>query len=129
MYIAAKKMMKSLSLNLIHITACKYVLSGGLAIYHEKTESFRQRPNPHYWRQWRGRKLPVPDSPGLRPTTTAYAKRCLTGWLRSLLTPNVGLLRRERRAGAGSVIALRCGATLIEMDRAVSQQLIKNLAH
>ncbi len=40
-----------------------------------------------------------------------------------------GLLRRERRAGAGSVIALRAGATLIEMDRAVSQQLIKNRRH
>ncbi len=40
-----------------------------------------------------------------------------------------GLLRRERRAGAGSVSRYAAGATLIEMDRAVSQQLLRIWRH
>lgn len=45
--------------------------------------------------QWRGRKLPVPDSPGLRPTTDRVRETLLTGWLRSLLTPNVWIASPE----------------------------------
>lgn len=30
--------------------------------------------------QWRGRKLPVPESPGLRPTTDRVRETLLTGW-------------------------------------------------
>ena len=63
------------------------------------------------------------------PPPTAYAKRCLTGWLRSLLTPNVWIASPEAaRWGWKRCRAMLRGATLIEMDRAVSQQLIKNLA-
>ena len=39
--------------------------------------------------QWRGRKLPVPDSPGLRPTTDRV-RETLFNWLAPvMLTPNV----------------------------------------
>jgi 16S rRNA (guanine966-N2)-methyltransferase len=36
--------------------------------------------------QWRGRKLPVPESPGLRPTTDRVRETFLTGWRRPSLT-------------------------------------------
>ncbi|SUH34305.1 16S rRNA m(2)G966-methyltransferase [Salmonella enterica subsp. enterica] len=79
--------------------------------------------------QWRGRKLPVPDSPGLRPTTDRV-RETLFNWLGSGngRRPLSGLLCRQRRAGPGGAIALCGQATLLEMDRAVSQQLQKNLA-
>ncbi|KAF0786222.1 rRNA methyltransferase, partial [Salmonella enterica subsp. enterica serovar Worthington str. BCH-5715] len=55
--------------------------------------------------QWRGRKLPVPDSPGLRPTTDRV-RETLFNWLAPVMVD--GLLCRQRRAGSGSAIAL-CG--------------------
>lgn len=39
--------------------------------------------------QWRGRKLPVPDSPGLRPTTDRV-RETLFNWLAPVIVaPNV----------------------------------------
>ena len=61
------------------------------------------------------------------PPPTAYAKRCLTGWL----IVDAQCLDCFAGSGALGLEALSryaAGATLIEMDRAVSQQLIKNLA-
>ncbi len=79
--------------------------------------------------QWRGRKLPVPNSPGLRPTTDRV-RETLFNWLAPSMVEArcldcfagsgaLGLEALSRYAGS---------ATLLEMDRAVSQQLQKNLA-
>ena len=79
--------------------------------------------------QWRGRKLPVPDSPGLRPTTDRV-RETLFNWLAPVIV-DAQCLDCFAGSGALGLEALSryaAGATLIEMDRAVSQQLIKNLA-
>lgn len=79
--------------------------------------------------QWRGRKLPVPDIPGLRPTTDRV-RETLFNWLAPYLVDAhcldcfagsgaLGLEALSRYAGA---------ATLIEMDKNVARQLQKNLA-
>ncbi|WP_368544184.1 16S rRNA (guanine(966)-N(2))-methyltransferase [Enterobacter soli] len=79
--------------------------------------------------QWRGRKLPVPDSPGLRPTTDRV-RETLFNWLAPSMVDArcldcfagsgaLGLEALSRYAGS---------ATLLEMDRSVSQQLQQNLA-
>lgn len=79
--------------------------------------------------QWRGRKLPVPDSPGLRPTTDRV-RETLFNWLAPSLVDArcldcfagsgaLGLEALSRYAGS---------ATLLEMERNVAQQLQKNLA-
>ena len=79
--------------------------------------------------QWRGRKLPVPDSPGLRPTTDRV-RETLFNWLAPVMT-DAKCLDCFAGSGALGLEALSryaAGATLLEMDRAVSQQLQKNLA-
>ncbi|WP_248638386.1 16S rRNA (guanine(966)-N(2))-methyltransferase [Citrobacter koseri] len=64
--------------------------------------------------QWRGRKLPVPDSPGLRPTTDRV-RETLFNWLAPVMVDAHCL---DCFAGSGA----------LGLDRAVSQQLQKNLA-
>lgn len=78
---------------------------------------------------WRGRKLPVPDSAGLRPTTDRV-RETLFNWL----APDIqGTRCLDCFAGSGALglEALSRHAafvTLIELERPVAQQLEKNLA-
>jgi len=79
--------------------------------------------------QWRGRKLPVPDSPGLRPTTDRV-RETLFNWLAPSMV-NARCLDCFAGSGALGLEALSryAGAsTLIEMERSVAQQLQQNLA-
>ncbi|MGB7803442.1 16S rRNA (guanine(966)-N(2))-methyltransferase [Buttiauxella sp.] len=79
--------------------------------------------------QWRGRKLPVPDSPGLRPTTDRV-RETLFNWLAPSMV-DATVLDCFAGSGALGLEALSryaARATLLEMDRHVSQQLQKNLA-
>jgi 16S rRNA (guanine966-N2)-methyltransferase len=79
--------------------------------------------------QWRGRKLPVPDSAGLRPTTDRV-RETLFNWLAGELV-NARCL--DCFAGSG-ILGLEAlsryadKAVLIEFDRQVARQLEKNLA-
>lgn len=79
--------------------------------------------------QWRGRKLPVPDSAGLRPTTDRV-RETLFNWL----APDIqGARCLDCFAGSGALglEALSrhaASATLLELERSVAQQLEKNLA-
>lgn len=78
--------------------------------------------------QWRGRKLPVPDSPGLRPTTDRV-RETLFNWLAPSMV-DATVLDCFAGSGALGLEALSryaASATLLEMDRNVSQQLQKNL--
>lgn len=78
--------------------------------------------------QWRGRKLPVPDSPGLRPTTDRV-RETLFNWLAPSMV-DATVLDCFAGSGALGLEALSryaSRATLLEMDRKVSQQLQKNL--
>ncbi|KFC77064.1 MULTISPECIES: 16S rRNA (guanine(966)-N(2))-methyltransferase [Buttiauxella] len=78
--------------------------------------------------QWRGRKLPVPDSPGLRPTTDRV-RETLFNWLAPSMV-DATVLDCFAGSGALGLEALSryaSRATLLEMDRNVSQQLQKNL--
>ncbi|EKS1844312.1 16S rRNA (guanine(966)-N(2))-methyltransferase [Cronobacter muytjensii] len=79
--------------------------------------------------QWRGRKLPVPDSPGLRPTTDRV-RETLFNWLAPYLV-DARCLDCFAGSGALGLEALSryaASATLLEMERGVAQQLQKNLA-
>ena len=79
--------------------------------------------------QWRGRKLPVPDSPGLRPTTDRV-RETLFNWLAPSMV-NARCLDCFAGSGALGLEALSryAGATtLIEMERGVAQQLQQNMA-
>ncbi|XUA19447.1 16S rRNA (guanine(966)-N(2))-methyltransferase [Citrobacter sp. OP27] len=79
--------------------------------------------------QWRGRKLPVPDSPGLRPTTDRV-RETLFNWLAPHMV-DARCLDCFAGSGALGLEALSryaASATLLEMDRHVAQQLQKNLA-
>lgn len=79
--------------------------------------------------QWRGRKLPVPDSAGLRPTTDRV-RETLFNWL----APDIQQARcLDCFAGSGAlgIEALSrhaASATLLELERPVAHQLEKNLA-
>ncbi|MEA9389862.1 16S rRNA (guanine(966)-N(2))-methyltransferase [Acerihabitans sp. TG2] len=78
--------------------------------------------------QWRGRKLPVPDSPGLRPTTDRV-RETLFNWLAPMIQ---GARCLDCFAGSGALgleALSRYAATtmLLEQDRAVAVQLEKNL--
>lgn len=78
--------------------------------------------------RWRGRKLLVLDSPGLRPTTDRV-RETLFNWLAPVIHEARCL---DCFAGSGvlGLEALSRGAksvTLLEQDRAVSAQLTKNL--
>lgn len=78
---------------------------------------------------WRGRKLPVPDSAGLRPTTDRI-RETLFNWL----APKIqGARCLDCFAGSGALglEALSrhaASATLLELARPVAQQLTKNLS-
>lgn len=79
--------------------------------------------------QWRGRKLPVPDSPGLRPTTDRV-RETLFNWLAPHMV-DARCLDCFAGSGALGLEALSRYAgntTLLEMERHVAQQLQKNLA-
>lgn len=79
--------------------------------------------------QWRGRKLPVPDSPGLRPTTDRV-RETLFNWLAPQMV-DARCLDCFAGSGALAIEALSRyagSATLLEMERNVAQQLQKNLA-
>ncbi len=78
--------------------------------------------------QWRGRKLPVPDSPGLRPTTDRV-RETLFNWLAPKVQ-DAHCLDCFAGSGALGLEALSryaADATLLEQDRAVAAQLDKNL--
>jgi 16S rRNA (guanine966-N2)-methyltransferase len=79
--------------------------------------------------QWRGRKLPVPNSPGLRPTTDRV-RETLFNWLAPVIQ---GARCLDCFAGSGALgleaLSRYAGsATLLEYERPVAQQLEKNLA-
>ena len=79
--------------------------------------------------QWRGRKLPVPESPGLRPTTDRV-RETLFNWLAPSIV-DASCLDCFAGSGALGLEALSryaSSATLLEMERGVAQQLQKNLA-
>ena len=79
--------------------------------------------------QWRGRKLPVPESPGLRPTTDRV-RDTLFNWLAPSIV-DASCLDCFAGSGALGLEALSryaANATLLEMERGVAQQLQKNLA-
>lgn len=78
--------------------------------------------------QWRGRKLPVPDSPGLRPTTDRV-RETLFNWLAPSMV-DATCLDCFAGSGALGIEALSryaASATLLEMERSVAQQLQHNL--
>ncbi|MGP4123280.1 MAG: 16S rRNA (guanine(966)-N(2))-methyltransferase [Sodalis sp. (in: enterobacteria)] len=78
--------------------------------------------------RWRGRKLPVPDSLGLRPTTDCM-RETLFNWL-ALVIHQACCLDCFAGSGALGLEALSRGAasvTLLEQDRAVCTQLARNL--
>lgn len=77
--------------------------------------------------QWRGRKLPVPDSAGLRPTTDRV-RETLFNWLAPVMV-DARCLDCFAGSGALGLEALSryaAHATLLEMERPVAQQLEKN---
>ncbi len=79
--------------------------------------------------QWRGRKLPVPDSPGLRPTTDRV-RETLFNWLAPSMV-DARCLDCFAGSGALGLEALSryaASATLLEMERGVAQTLQQNLA-
>ena len=79
--------------------------------------------------QWRGRKLPVPDSTGLRPTTDRV-RETLFNWLAGDIQ-QAKCLDCYAGSGALGLEALSrhaASATLLELERPVARQLEKNLA-
>ena len=82
--------------------------------------------------KWKRTPLPVIDLDGLRPTGNRI-RETVFDWLTFLLGGYSGKRALDMFAGSGALglealSRYAAGATLIEMDRAVSQQLIKNLA-
>ncbi len=78
--------------------------------------------------RWRGRKLPVPDSAGLRPTTDRV-RETLFNWLAPVLQ-QARCLDCFAGSGALGLEALSRHAAsvmLLELERPVAQQLEKNL--
>ncbi|CDG19269.1 16S rRNA (guanine(966)-N(2))-methyltransferase [Xenorhabdus doucetiae] len=79
--------------------------------------------------KWRGRKLPVPESTGLRPTTDRV-RETLFNWLMPMIQ---GARCLDCFSGSGALgfeaLSRYAGhATLIEYDRNVAKQLSANLA-
>ena len=79
--------------------------------------------------QWRGRKLPVPHSPGLRPTTDCV-RETLFNWLAPVIQ---GARCLDCFAGSGALgieaLSRYAGsATLLEFEKPIAQQLERNLA-
>ena len=79
--------------------------------------------------QWRGRKLPVPDSPGLRPTTDRV-RETLFNWLApSIVDANcLDCFAGSGALGLEALSRYAASATLLEMERGVAQTLQQNLA-
>lgn len=79
--------------------------------------------------QWRGRKLPVTDSPGLRPTTDRV-RETLFNWLAPYMVDArcLDCFAGSGALGLESLSRYAASATLLEMERLVAQQLQKNLA-
>ena len=78
--------------------------------------------------QWRGRKLPVPESAGLRPTTDRV-RETLFNWLAADL-PQARCLDCFAGSGALGIEALSRYAghvTLVELEPQVARQLTGNL--
>ncbi|KGM28178.1 16S rRNA (guanine(966)-N(2))-methyltransferase [Photorhabdus luminescens] len=78
--------------------------------------------------KWRGRKLPVPDSPGLRPTTDRV-RETLFNWLAPVIQ-EAHCLDCYAGSGALGLEALSRYAaqvTLIEYERNIAKQLSTNL--
>ncbi|WP_145560465.1 16S rRNA (guanine(966)-N(2))-methyltransferase [Yersinia mollaretii] len=78
--------------------------------------------------KWRGRKLPVPNSPGLRPTTDRV-RETLFNWLAPMIQ---GVRCLDCFAGSGALgleaLSRYAGeAVLLEADRHVAKQLSNNL--
>lgn len=78
--------------------------------------------------KWRGRKLPVPNSPGLRPTTDRV-RETLFNWLAPMIQ---GVRCLDCFAGSGALgleaLSRYAGeAVLLEADRHVANQLSSNL--
>ncbi|CNI23256.1 16S rRNA m(2)G966-methyltransferase [Yersinia aldovae] len=78
--------------------------------------------------KWRGRKLPVPDSPGLRPTTDRV-RETLFNWLAPMIQ---GVRCLDCFAGSGALGLEALSryaneAVLLEADRNVTKQLSSNL--
>ncbi|MCP5230855.1 MAG: 16S rRNA (guanine(966)-N(2))-methyltransferase RsmD [Zoogloeaceae bacterium] len=74
--------------------------------------------------EWRGRRLPIPDRPGLRPTTDRV-RETLFNWLQPIL-PGARCLDLFAGAGGLGFEAASRGAAeviLIEQDRAVAAHL------
>ena len=79
--------------------------------------------------QWRGRKLPVPESPGLRPTTDRV-RETLFNWLAPSMI-DAHCLDCFAGSGALGLEALSryaASTTLLEMERGVAQQLRKKIS-
>ena len=76
--------------------------------------------------QWRGRKLPVPESPGLRPTTDRV-RETLFNWLAPSIV-DANCFAGSGALGLEALSRYAANATLLEMERGVAQQLQKNLA-
>lgn len=79
--------------------------------------------------QWRGRKLPVPDSPGLRPTTDRV-RETLFNWLAPVIQQARCL---DGFAGSGALgfealSRYAAHVTLLESERAIARQLEQNAA-
>ncbi|BDH44217.1 ribosomal RNA small subunit methyltransferase D [Salmonella enterica subsp. enterica serovar Choleraesuis] len=78
--------------------------------------------------QWRGRKLPVPDSPGLRPTTDRV-RETLFNWLAPSMAGSrcLDCFAGSGALGLEALSRYAASATLLEMDKAVARQLQSNL--
>lgn len=79
--------------------------------------------------KWRGRKLPVSDSEGLRPTTDRI-RETLFNWLIPVIQ-QARCLDCFAGSGALAIEALSrnaASATLIELERPIATQLVANLA-
>jgi 16S rRNA (guanine966-N2)-methyltransferase len=77
----------------------------------------------------RGRKLPVPDSPGLRPTTDRV-RETLFNWLAPVINDArcLDCFSGSGALGFEAVSRYAAHATLLEADRMVAAQLKKNVA-
>ncbi|MGM3223564.1 16S rRNA (guanine(966)-N(2))-methyltransferase [Dickeya zeae] len=79
--------------------------------------------------QWRGRKLPVPDSPGLRPTTDRV-RETLFNWLAPVIAHSrcLDCFAGSGALGLEALSRAAAHATLLEAERNVARQLTQNLA-
>ncbi|MZG43066.1 16S rRNA (guanine(966)-N(2))-methyltransferase [Dickeya dianthicola] len=79
--------------------------------------------------QWRGRKLPVPDSPGLRPTTDRV-RETLFNWLAPVIQQSrcLDCFAGSGALGLEALSRYAAHATLLEAERNVAHQLTQNLS-